>query len=801
MMRRLLICLLTLLAASMSLRAQDADYSTFGLDDADAAAVKDIRRRMATIRRHRPTVALVLSGGGAKGAATVGALKFMEQYDLPIDMVVGTSVGGLLGGLYAMGYDVAYLDTLIHTIDWNMALSDKVDKQYIPYSRIRRKEKFMLSFPFYYKDQDYQDYMTGDMPFASDHNRQFHLGAGNEEDEPVENTLLGSLPSGFVFGQNVNHIISSRTVGYSDSTDFFKFPIPFACVATDMASGRAKVWHSGSINLAMRSTMSIPGLFAPVRTEGMVLVDGGMRNNFPVNIARQMGADIIIGIDLSEASLKANQIKNLADVVMSSMDLLSNDVFDQNVAAADIRIHPDMKGYNMLSFSKVAVDSMYARGYKAAQALAPEFEALKAKMGRYGRTLQALPAVDIGLTPVVIDGIDIVGVSEKEAEYLRSKMYVKPGSIVNRRVIEEDIATIFGKGGYDYVNYEFRGAKEPYRLRIICKKGPRNQMGFGARIDTEDLVSLLLNVGINTNALSGSSLDMTARISTNPYLNVHYAFNAPRFSTINVSAMLRYTDRNYFMSGNNYFNTRFLLATQEVYLSNMHWSLLDVKLGVRNQYFKVFRVLSNEGLTGYSLNDTNQDYPSTFIEGRLETLDDGYFPMRGVSAGLRTELVSRIFNRKTEDAPRWFAIFQADGLMPVSMGSRFALIPQGSFRYVLGQDIPIVFSNVMGGDMPGRYIEHQIPFIGINNAAFRRNGLVVARIDARLRFGQNHYVSVMGNAAYDFESFKTFEDGSLVGGVGLGYAYDTIVGPLKGQVFWSTLTRSVGVYFSLGFNF
>ena len=800
MIKKLLVLLLSLLAAAWSARAQDVDYSTFGLDEADAAAVKDIRRRMATIRRHRPTVALVLSGGGAKGAATVGALKYIEQYDIPIDMVVGTSIGGLLGALYAMGYDAAYLDTLIHTIDWNMALSDKVDKQYIPYSRSRRKEKYMLSFPFYYRDEDYQEYMAGDMPFASDPNRKFHLGA--DDDEQVENTLLGSLPSGFVFGQNVNHIITSRTVGYSDSTDFFKFPIPFACVATDMASGRAKVWHSGSINLAMRSTMSIPGLFAPVRTEGMVLVDGGMRNNFPVNIARQMGADVVIGIDLSEASLTANQIKNLGDVLISSMDLLSNDVFDQNVAAVDIRIHPDMTGYNMLSFNAVAVDSMYFRGYKAAEAMAPEFEALKARMGRFGRTLQALPAVDIGLTPVVIDGIDIVGVSEKEADYIRSKMYVKPGSIVNRRVIEEDIATIFGKGAYDYVNYEFRGAEEPYRLRIVCKKGPRNQIGFGARIDTEDLVSLLLNLGFNTNGLSGSSLDLTARISTNPYLDIHYAFNAPRFSTINLSAMLRYTDRNNFLLGNNnLFNTKFLLATQDLYFSNMHWSVMDVKLGVRNQYFRVFRVLSNEGLEGYSLNDTNQDYPSVFIEGRVETLDDGYFPTRGVSAGVRSELVSRIFTNKAAEGQKWFAIFQADGLLPVSMGKRFALIPQGSFRYVLGQDIPIVFSNVMGGDMAGRYIEQQIPFIGINNAAFRRNGLVVGRIDARLRFGKNHYVSVMGNAAYDFESFKTFEEGTLVGGVGLGYAYDTIVGPIKGQVFWSTLTKSVGAYLALGFNF
>ena len=215
-----------------------------------------------------------------------------------------------------------------------MALSDNVDRKYVPYSRIRYKEKFLFSFPFYYRSDDYKAFLQGDMPFSAGLSRQLHLGAGEQKQslsDILRGNLLGSLPSGFVFGQNVNQIITSRSIGYSDSTDFFKFPIPFACVATDMVSGKAKVWHSGSINQAMRSTMSIPGLFAPVRTDGMVLVDGGMRNNFPVNIAREMGADIVIGVDLSDASMKADQIANLGDIFMSAIDLFSNDAFEQNV--------------------------------------------------------------------------------------------------------------------------------------------------------------------------------------------------------------------------------------------------------------------------------------------------------------------------------------------------------------------------------------------------------------------------------------------------------------------------------------
>lgn len=782
---------------------QDPPSSTFGLDNKDAASVRQIRYRMAQIRKQRPTVALVLSGGGAKGAATVGALKYMEQFDFPIDMVVGTSIGGLLGGMYALGYEVDYLDSLIHNMDWGMALSDKVDRSYIPYSRIRYKEKYVLSFPFYYRSDDYKDFLAGNMPFAPGRSRQLHLGAAKDDQQSFSDlargNLLGSLPSGFVFGQNVNQIITSRTVGYSDSTDFFKFPIPFACVATDVASGKAKVWHSGSVNLALRSTMSIPGLFAPVRTQGMVLVDGGMRNNFPVNIAREMGADIVIGIDLSEASLKADEIQNMADLLMAGMDLFSNDAFEKNVDAVDIRVHPDMTGYNMLSFNATAIDTMYWRGYKAAEAMDADFKALRKRLGKAGRTLKATPAVDIDRHSIVLEGIDVVGVSQKEADYIRSRMFCKPGGIVNREIIEKDIAAIFGKGAYDYVNYELRGTKDPYRLRILCKRGPMHQIGFGARIDSEELVSLLLNVGLNTHAMSGSSLDFTARISANPYIDLHYAFNAPKFSTFNARLNLRYTDRNTFLSGTNHYSITFIQFSQELFMSNMHWSAFDVKLGLRNQLFRINRLLSSDVVGEYNIPvAVNQDFPGFFIDGRVETLDDGYFPTKGVSACIRGDLISRHFE---QGAPqKWMGILEADGLFPISMG-RFSLIPQGAMRFLLGDNIPVVYSNVIGGDMAGRYVEQQIPFMGISNAAFRRDHLLMARLDARLRIKKNHYVSAIGNACFDFEDFRRFTEGEFNAGVGLGYGYDSIVGPLKAQVFWSTLTKKAGFYISLGYSF
>ena len=795
-MKRILT-LLAVLVLSLPLMAQREASTTFGLDKQDARAVRQIRQQMARIRMERPTVALVLSGGGAKGAAAVGALKYLEQFDFPIDMVVGTSVGGLLGGFYALGYDVNYLDTLIHTIDWDMALSDKVDRSFVPYSRIRYKEKYLLSFPFYYKREDYQDYMRGITPFS-------RSGKGSTDNNAVETqlssvmreNLLGSLPSGFVFGENVNHIISSRTVGYSDSTDFFKFPTPFACIATDIASGKAKVWHSGSINTAMRSTMSIPGLFVPVRTEGMILVDGGMRNNYPSNLLKSMGADIIIGIDLSNESPSEDEIHNLGDILVQAMDLFSNDAREYGLPLLDVSIHPDLTGYNMLSFSKDAMEAMYWMGYKAAAEKTRQLDSIKRAVGRSHFTLNARPATDIDRENVVIGAIDVVGVPKKEADYIVSRMYLKPGSIVNRRIIEEEVAKIFGKGAYNYVYYELRGEKEPYRLRLICKRGPMHQFGLGVRMDSMDLVSILLNVGLNTNAMSGHSLDLTARVSTNPYAELHYAYNAPVFATFNARAFFRYTNSNRFISGtDNRYNISFLQGTQELFISNMRWSNMDLKLGLQNQFHSVLYVLSNGDIGDYPA--VLKDYPGAFLSGRVETLDNGYFPTKGVSAGFRGDLFTRAIYA---GEPALFGIASADFTVPVTFG-RFSIIPQGGMRLIFGDEIPIQYANVIGGDLWGKYIDQQIPFVGLTNSAFTRNCLAIARLDARVRLWKNHYVSLMGNVGYDFAGLNELMDGEFVGGAGLSYAYNSIFGPLKLQVHWSNLTQRVGAYLSLGYNF
>ena len=196
--------LILLLFASAVLSAQTTTSAGFGLDPSDDQAVAQMKARMAKIREHRPTLALVLSGGGAKGAATVGALKYLEQYKFPVDMVVGTSIGGLIGGVYAMGYSPEFLDSLMRNINWERTMSDRVDGEYIPYGLRRYKERFALSFPFYYSVKDFQNQLQEDIRYANPTDGKLHLAAGDgDADGMVMKSLMSSLPSGYIFGQNV----------------------------------------------------------------------------------------------------------------------------------------------------------------------------------------------------------------------------------------------------------------------------------------------------------------------------------------------------------------------------------------------------------------------------------------------------------------------------------------------------------------------------------------------------------------------------------------------------------------------
>lgn len=783
----------------------DAGAQTYGygLDDKlDAIAENTIRARMDSIRRERPTVALVLSGGGAKGAAHIGVFKHLEELKIPVDLVVGTSMGGLMGALYSLGYRSSQIDTMIRKLDWSVMLSDKVPLTYLSYPEKMYRRKYLISTPFYYSMSEYEKQRRLDSDFKNMVRQMdgIHLGAGEDEGTyNVKDNLLSSLPSGFVYGQNVNNLFSSLTVGYQDEIPFWKLPVPFICVATEMVTSKAKVWYSGKLNTALRSTMSIPGLFTPVKTDGMVLLDGGMRNNYPTDIADRLGADIIIGVDLSEGYMGYDDLRNLSDIVLQGIDMFGRSSYEKNTNLPIVTLKPDITGYNMLSFSHEAIDSLIARGEKSALAVAEDLEVLKELAGPDTLRYQSMPAVNIMESKVLVDGVEIAGVDEEDRRYLMERLRIKAGDALGSEEIEDAVATIYGTKAFDYVTYELLGMSEPYRLRFNCKKGPIHHLGIGGRLDTEEIISLLFNLGLNVHSVRGHAFEFTGKVNMNPGVNLHYYYKTVNGPAINAALSSRFVDRSRFFSDGEEFNLAYGNTRLDAYLSNIKWINLDLNLGARMDSYRIRSFLSSSTAPQYSIDDVADNvYLSTFLSGHADTFDNGYFPTRGFNVGVD---YSWVFGGLRDRIDPFHAV-RFNFRTVANLGRNVSLLPYADVRLLLGNDIPMAYANVAGGSLAGRYLDQQLAFMGVQNAWLMQKCLATAGLDLRFQVMKNNYISAKVNVGDTAPELRNMLDaGSFFLGAGFEYTYNSVIGPVRANFGWSSLTHSVGGYIGIGFDF
>ena len=263
----------------------------------------------------RKRVAVVLSGGGAKGMAHIGALKVLEQAGIPIDIITGTSMGSIIGGLYAIGYNAHALDSMVRVQDWSYVITDREDMRHQSIEDRRKQNIYAYSSGLTIGKRDMQ--------------------AG-----------------GIIKGKNLAELFQQLCIGFADSLDFSRdLPIPFACVATDIVDNSEVDFHSGRLPQAMRASMAIPAAFSPVRIGDKVLVDGGLKNNYPADIAREMGAEIIIGVTVQGAPKEAEDLGNTMSILSQIIDVNCKNKYDENLAITDLHMQVNTKGYGSASFS------------------------------------------------------------------------------------------------------------------------------------------------------------------------------------------------------------------------------------------------------------------------------------------------------------------------------------------------------------------------------------------------------------------------------------------------------------------
>ena len=529
----------------------------------------------------------------------------------------------------------------------------------------------------------------------------------------------------------------------------------------------------------------------------MVLVDGGLRDNYPTALAREMGADIIIGVDLSESRRTYTDINNIGDIISQGVDMLMRESLDRNIEIPDVKIKPQLRGFGMMSFDTASIDTIKVRGYEAAVAQDSLLREVASKT-RVGYSKSIKPsAYGFETDSLVLADVEIKGVLPREEELLEKRLDLKFGQKISKEDLNDIVAKIYGTQSYDYVTYELLGDSEPFKLVLNCRKGPVHQLGIGVRADTEEIVSVLLNLGFNAHKLHGHIYDFSAKISANPYVQFHWSYDLPKMPTINAKAALRWTNLDMLNFGNNDLSLSYLCAKQEVFLSNIKWKQFDIKSGIRNEVFNIRNIKSSEIIGDYDLEHLTNDFVSLYLDARTDTFDDGYFPTKGVNAGVSYAWVFTGFPYRADN----FHILQADARTVVPIGERFAFIPSLNCRFLIGHDIPVAYFNAVGGSLPGRYVDQQIPFLGVTNLHAMKNMLTIYRADLRFKLARNHYLTGIVNYARECDALKDYAYGPGYTGVALEYSFDTIFGPLSANVHWSDMTGKVGFYISAGYSF
>lgn len=768
-----------------------------------------------TVVQTRPKIGLVLSGGGAKGAAHIGVLKYIEQEGIPIDYIAGTSMGAVVGGMYALGYSADEILDVISSVDWERLISNNVDRKKISFRNKQEKGSHIISVPFSMKSR---------------------------QEDIRSRSFRNSLPDGIISGDNLINLFNSLSVGYSDSLSFNKLQTPFICIATNMMNGKADVLDRGVLTKAMRASMAIPILFDPIKIGDTLYADGGLVSNFPADQCRAMGADYIIGVSMSPGlEDNPNKLTSLLTQVKQLKEIITDKEFENYHKKCDIFISPDLRGVGMLSFNAESIARVTQSGYDAALAQDANFKALKEEVLIDAAEDQLLhnpnhkKVVNILHNKVRISKIELMGVDKSIEKWMRRACTVHIGDTVGKAEIDESVSIYYGTGSFESITYtlhEDANTPDGYILKFNFVDKPAHNFGLGFRFDSQDMLSVLLHIGVNNNRMSGFKSDLDAKLGGNQWLKLNLSYGHLLYPRVNFAYHFRNSELDVYDMDKLEMNTKFLQHKFRLYLSENYSRTFSIGGGVEAEFYTPRKVM-------YSLNDVSDlDYKSVNTLGafaflQFDNLNRTRFATKGVKGNVNFTWRDVTFNSKGMNALQLGSVvFGFESYVPI-IKDRLVIVPQlyGSFLFGQGArngakegwnpifqgPVPCYpsMNNFLGGAEMGRYIDQHLPFIGLNKPSFTFNNLAIVRADIRTRVYKNHYLTAMfnyGRSAIDMSNFFKQSNTLLWSelydynasnwwGGGIRYSIDTKVGPLNFDISTSNISKSVNLYFSFGYYF
>ena len=715
-------------------------------------------------QEQRKKVGVVLSGGGAKGMAHIKALKVIEEAGIPIDYIAGTSMGAIVGGLYAIGYTTEQLDSMVRKQDWTFLLSDRIKRSAMSLTDRERSEKYTVSIPFTKTPKD-------------------------------------AAAGGLMKGQNLANLFSDLTVGYHDSINFNKLPIPFACVAANVVNGEQIVFHDGILSTAMRASMAIPGVFTPVRQDSMVLVDGGIVNNYPADVVKAMGADIIIGVDVQNALKKADKLNSVPDILGQIVDITCQSNHEKNVDLTDTYIRVNVEGYSSASFTPAAIDTLMRRGEEAAKEQWNSLLALKKKIGiaedytpkQHGPYSSLSNARTVYVTDISFSGVEV-----DDKKWLMKKCNLKENSDITTQQIEQALYQLRGSQSYSSASYTLKETPEGYHLNFLLQEKYERRINLGIRFDSEEIASLLVNATADLKTHIPSRLALTGRLGKRYAARIDYTLEPMQQRNFNFSYMFQYNDINIYEEGNRAYNTTYKYHLAEFGFSDVWYKNFRFGLGLRFEYYKYKDFLFKKPEIS-DLKVESEHFLSYFAQVQYNTYDKGRFPSKGSDFRAAYSLYTDNMAQYNDHAP--FSALNASWANVIPVTRRFSVIPSIYGRILIGRDFPYPLQNAIGGDVPGFYIPQQLPFAGVTNLELMDNTIMIASIKFRQRMGAIHYLTLTGNYGLTDSNFFDILKGKQLFGVSAGYGMDSIFGPLEISLGYSNQTDKGSCFVNLGYYF
>ncbi len=701
------------------------------------------------IGQQRPKVGLVLSGGGAAGLAHIGAIKVLEEAGIQIDYVAGTSMGSLVGGLFAMGYTAEEMEKIVKDMDWESLLADGIPRSDLTYEYKEQLEKYFYDFP---------------------------INQGKLQ-----------LPTGLIAGTNITNMLAGLSWPAYNIKLFNQLPRPFLCIGADIATGQEVVLKSGTLHDALRASMAIPTVFTPVEVNGTLLIDGGFINNFPADHLKAMGADIIIGIDVQRELYKKNEIHSVISILKQISTLTREDINAKNRLLCDILIRPRTPGASTLTFG--LADSIIRTGERSARAQWIPLVNLAKKLNSYSngqsKKIIPLPKPD----SLYIREISFTGLDKTNPDFVLSAMNLPFPAWLKPDDIYRALQRALGTNEFSRITYELDPVTDGVHLTIRAEEKDKDLIHVGLHFDNLFNASLLARADFRNILKPGDQLGIDVNLGENLSLAGSYFFlfhKRLQYGLLADASRLK----AYEYKDNRKISSNIFVDTYLDFVMRTTWSnQFSATAGIQGE---VAWVTPNIG--DWQIKSDNSRMVNFFVQLKKDNFNKIPYPTRGDKA----DLVIKEVNNFTDAGIKPALILDFRYWRAFELSPKFSIQPSAIATFAMGDSIPYPYRSYIGG--LGFYHNNVVPFAGMDYMERASNNALIIRTDLQYRLRTNHYLTLKLNFGKSFNKFSEFDDTSTnLAGLGLTYGYASPVGPVEITLMSSTTSKKPILFVNLGY--